>query len=93
MRILSVRALGASDLMVLDETERSLAARRDYRRELLAAFDVYKQNVLYGIDEETPETRGAVLSWYRKLLDLDPEAFREIPAPITAYLKGGDMNA
>ena len=93
MRILSVRALGASDLMVLDETEQSLAARRDYRRELLAAFDVYKQNVLYGIDEETPETRGAVLSWYRKLLDLDPAAFREIPAPITAYLKGGDMNA
>lgn len=93
MRILSVRALGASDLTVLDETERSLAARRDYRRELLAAFDVYKQNVLYGIDEETPETRGAVLSWYRKLLDLDPAAFREIPAPITAYLKGGDMNA
>ena len=93
MRILSVRALGASDLMVLDETERSLAARRDYRRELLAAFDVYKQNVLYGIDEETPETRGAVLSWYRKLLDLDPTAFREIPAPVTAYLKGGDTNA
>lgn len=93
MRILSVRALGASDLTVLDETERSLAARRDYRRELLAAFDVYKQNVLYGIDEETPETRGAVLSWYRKLLDLDPEAFREIPAPVTAYLKGGDTNA
>lgn len=93
MRILTVRALGASDLTVLDETERSLAARRDYRRELLAAFDVYKQNVLYGIDEETPETRGAVLSWYRKLLDLDPEAFREIPAPITAYLKGGDTNA
>lgn len=93
MRILSVRALGASDLMVLDETERSLAARRDYRRELLAAFDVYKQNVLYGIDEETPETRGAVLSWYRKLLDLDPAAFREIPAPVTAYLKGGDTNA
>ena len=93
MRILSVRALGASDLMVLDETERSLAARRDYRRELLAAFDVYKQNVLYGLDEETPETRGAVLSWYRKLLDLDPAAFREIPAPVTAYLKGGDTNA
>lgn len=93
MRILSVRALGASDLTVLDETERSLAARRDYRRELLAAFDVYKQNVLYGIDEETPETRGAVLSWYRKLLDLDPAAFREIPAPVTAYLKGGDTNA
>ena len=93
MRILSVRALGASDLTVLDETERSLAARRDYRRELLAAFDVYKQNVLYGIDKETPETRGAVLSWYRKLLDLDPAAFREIPAPVTAYLKGGDTNA
>lgn len=93
MRILSVRALGASDLTVLGETERSLAARRDYRRELLAAFDVYKQNVLYGIDGETPETRGVVLSWYRKLLDLDPAAFREIPAPVAAYLKGGDTNA
>lgn len=93
MKILSVRPLRVPDLTALGETEESLTARRDYRRELLAAFDVYKQNVLYGIDEETPETRGAVLSWYRKLLDLDSEAFREIPAPVTAYLKGGDTNA
>lgn len=93
MKILSVRSLRVPDLTVLGETKESLAARRDYRRELLAAFDVYKQNVLYGIDEETPETRGAVLSWYRKLLDLDPEAFEEIPTPVAAYLKGGDTNA
>ena len=93
MKILSVRSLHATDLTALGETKESLTARRGYRRELLAAFDVYKQNVLYGIDAETPETRGAVLSWYRKLLDLDPAAFREIPAPVTAYLKGGDTNA
>lgn len=93
MKILSVRSLHATDLTALGETKESLTARRGYRRELLAAFDVYKQNVLYGIDEETPETRGVVLSWYRKLLDLDPAAFREIPAPVTAYLKGGDTNA
>lgn len=93
MKILSVRSLHATDLTALGETKESLTARRGYRRELLAAFDVYKQNVLYGIDEETPETRGAVLSWYRKLLDLDPAAFREIPAPVTAYLKGSDTNA
>lgn len=93
MKILSVRSLHATDLTALGETKESLDARRGYRRELLAAFDVYKQNVLYGIDGETPETRGAVLSWYRKLLDLDPAAFREIPAPVTAYLKGGDTNA
>ena len=93
MRILSVRPVGTADLTPLTATEVSTRARRDARRRLLAAFDVYKQNVLYGIDEETPETRGTVLTWYRKLLDLDPEAFREIPAPITAYLKGGDMNA
>ena len=93
MKILSVRPIGAADLKPLAATGVSAAARRDERRRLLAAFDIYKQNVLYGIDGETPETRGAVLTWYRRLLDLDPAAFREIPAPITAYLKGGDTDA
>lgn len=93
MRILSVRTIGAADLAPLAATGASVTARRDERRRLLAAFDVYKQNVLYGIDGETPETRGTVLTWYQKLLDLDATAFAEIPAPIAAYLKGGDTDA
>lgn len=93
MRILSVRPVGTADLTSLTATEVSARARRDARRRLLAAFDVYKQNVLYGIDEETPETRGTVLTWYRKLLDLDAAAFSEIPTPVAAYLGGGDTDA
>ena len=93
MKILSVRPLVASDLSALASTDESLRARREYRRKLLAAFDIYKQNVLYGINGETPEIRGSVLTWYAKFLDLDASAFTEIPAPVAAYLKGGDTNA
>lgn len=92
MRILSVRPLDASDLTGLAPTGASLEARRALRRKLLAAFDVYKQNVLYGIDEETPEIRGTVLTWYRKLLDLELSALTEVPAPIAAYVEGGDIH-
>ena len=93
MRILSVRPVGTADLTPLAATEVSVQARRDERRRLLAAFDIYKQNVLYGIDGETPETRGTVLTWYRKLLDLDAAAFAEVPAPVAAYLTGGETDA
>lgn len=93
MKILSLRTLTGADVAALGNNAVSLTARREYRKRLLAAFDIYKQNVGYGIIEETPEIRGAVLAWYQNLLDLDASAFTEIPAPVAAYLEGGVSHA
>lgn len=93
MKLLSVRTLCATDLAHLSRTGESLTARRQWRQELLGAFDVYKQNVLYGIDEETPEKHGTVLIWYRALLELESWALTEVPTEVAAYLKGGDGRA
>ena len=93
MRILSLRTLTGADVTALDRTSSALSVRREYRKRLLSAFDIYKQNVGYGIIEETPETRGAVLTWYRNLLDLEPRAFTAIPSCVAAYLAGGESHA
>lgn len=93
MKLLSVRTLREADLSHLSQTRESLTARRQWRRELLSAFDVYKQNVLYGIDEESPEKHGTVLAWYHALLELEPWALAEVPTEVVAYLKGGDGRA
>lgn len=56
------------------------------RAKLLDGFDKYKTNVLYGIKNEDSATREIVLAWYNKLLDLNPEAIKNVPSVIQYYL-------
>lgn len=62
---------------------------RRIRRELLDAFDIYKINVLYGIETETDEEREEILKWYQLMLGLpeDISIYKEIPGKIKHYLK------
>ena len=70
--------------------------RDDVRRQrarYLRAFDIYKSNVLYGVDTETEEEKAAVLAWYQTLLDLpslataeDVPEFPETPEGVEKYL-------
>ena len=59
---------------------------RSQREPLLKAFDVYKSNVYYGIEEETEEEHKEVVSWYKDLLDLKDNAFTNIPERVNRYL-------
>ena len=61
---------------------------RKKREKLLKAFDIYKSNIMYGIDFETELEHLNVVSWYSLLLDLEEDAFINIPAKIARYLYG-----
>ena len=60
--------------------------KRSKRKLLLKAFDIYKTNVQYGIEDDTQ--RDMILYWYHALLDLEDWAFDEnrIPKQIRRYL-------
>ncbi len=93
MRIDAVRPLCISDLPSLSDTTLDMRACRQMRAPLLAAFDVYKSNVAYGILAETAAEHKAVALWYRHLLDLEPAAFTAVPAAVAQYVTGEVMQA
>jgi hypothetical protein len=58
---------------------------RESRVPVLKAFDIYKSNVAYGIETETPEQHQSIEEWYQSWLDL-PEvvvAGQEVVFPVT----------
>ena len=70
-------------------TEYERKQLRAKRKSLLEAFDKYKTNVQYGIVEETQEQHETVLAWYHGMLELDREAFDNVPDCITYYVQKG----
>lgn len=61
-----------------------LAQKRDERKSLLEAFDKWEKAVLRGRQEDS----FTIMSWYYSLLNLEDEAFIEIPDEIKYYLTG-----
>ena len=84
MKVLSARKLKMSGLAAFAHLAEETSVKRDIRRDLLSAFDIYKQNVVYGILDETQADRETVLRWYRALLDLDETAFSEVHPAVAA---------
>ena len=60
---------------------------REQRKSLLKAFDIYKTNVQYGIENETEEEHQYILEWYQGILNLNIEYFKwdNIPEKIKYY--------
>ena len=86
MKIIGRKMIGTDSLQGLAGTSAELIAKRQIRKPLLEAFDIYKSNVYYGIVSETEEEHAAVLAWYRKLLDLDDDSLKVVPDEIARYL-------
>lgn len=85
MKILSKAKITAENLK--DFTgEALLLAKRGLRKSLLKAFDIYKANVFYGIEEETEGEKAEILIWYQNLLDLNIRAFETVPGRIKRYV-------
>lgn len=62
---------------------------RRIREDILKAFDIYKANVIYGIESETEKEHEEILNWYKAMLDLpeDVEIYQSAPEKIRRYLK------
>ena len=58
-------------------------ARRE-RAKKLEAFDIYKTNVLYGIETETAEEKEDIQNWYQAWLDF-PETITAETYPHMVY--------
>ena len=87
MRVLSTRNITTADLAVLSGTEVSVQAKRQLRKPILDAFDIYKSNVYYGVVTETDAEHYEILYWYQFLLDLDEYALNNVPKAIAKYIK------
>ena len=61
-------------------------AKRQLREPLLSAFDTHKASVIYEGKKETSEEKDKVLAWKQSLLDLDTNAFKDIPQNVKYYL-------
>lgn len=75
----------ASDLKYFSGEEKT-ELKRQLRKPLLSAFDVYKTNVLYGIIEEEQEVNAKIKQWYKSLLNLEDEAFFQVPEEVENYI-------
>lgn len=65
--------------------QNKLQELRHRRIKLLKMFDIYKTNVNYGIIKETEEDNNTILKWYQNILDLQEEAFNNVPEEILKY--------
>lgn len=69
--------------------ERALTSNehlRNRRMVIFKAFDIYKENVNYGIVEESQERHEQILAWYHKCCDLDRNALENVPVEVAKYL-------
>ena len=60
-------------------------AKRQLRKPLLNALDVYDKNVSKGRVTETAEEKQTVDGWYKAICDLKDDAFKNIPSVVRKY--------
>lgn len=85
MEIIGISKLGAKDANKVYGEER-LNLFRTVRKDLLKAFDIYKSNLSFGIEIQSELEITEVKNWYKKLLDLESEAFFTVPCQVKKYL-------
>lgn len=61
-------------------------AKRQVRKSLLSALDIYDKNVSKGRITETQDEKIIVDRWYNAILDLEEWAFNDIPAKVKRYM-------
>ena len=73
-------------MSVIDRANHTQEVLRKKRAKLFKAFDIYKDNINYGLIEETQEIHDKLVAWYQLCLDLDYGAITEYPEELQKYL-------
>ena len=73
-------------MSVLERANRTPEILRNKRKRLFKAFDIYKQNVAYGLEQESQETHKRIATWYQNCLELNYDAINNFPQEIQKYL-------
>ena len=71
---------------LLENAKRNIEVLRNKRARLFKAFDIYKENVNYGLIQEDEETHNKLTAWYLNCLELDYESITNCPSEIERYL-------
>lgn len=69
-----------------ERAKRTPEVLRKQRAKLFKAFDIYKENVNYGLINETQETHDKLVVWYNACLDLNYETINNCPSELERYL-------
>ena len=82
------RVIGIDDLDDINESlpqEQAKNVKRQLRKPLLNALDVYDKNVSKGRIAESEEEKQVVDGWYKRICDLEDDAFKHIPVCVGKY--------
>lgn len=71
---------------LLQSANTSNTLLREKRAKAFKAFDIYKQNVNYGLISETKAKHTEIVEWYNNCLDLVQESIENIPDEIKQFL-------
>ena len=74
------------DKRLYERAKHDLGYLRTKRARLFKAFDIYKENVNYGLISEDEQTHERLATWYHKCLELDFEAIDNCPSELEKYL-------
>jgi hypothetical protein len=61
-------------------------AKRQLRKPLLTAYDTHKTNVVYDGKIESAKEHEEMIVWKQRILDLETQAFNNIPNILKYYL-------
>lgn len=59
---------------------------RQKRKKLLPAWDKLIGNANFGVKTISEERKAELIAWHQSVLDLDKEAFENIPEEVAYYL-------
>ena len=78
---------------VVERAKNSAKVLRQERARVFKAFDIYKQNVNYGLVEENEQEHENIKNWYNAFLDLTDNgiiqaknAIENVPEKVKKYL-------
>ena len=71
---------------LLENAKHDLSVLRNQRSRLFKAFDIFKENVNFGITPLSDERKYEIIMWYSKCLELDYQAINNPPSEIVRYL-------
>ena len=86
MKIISRKSVTLDTVGGLPDDKRA-SVLRSMRKPLLAAFDIYKGNIRYGLQSETEAEHDSIVKWYTDILDLNPDAINNVPAGVAKYAR------
>lgn len=83
-----IRPINADDLSNLSCAKEEVYkdAKRQLRKPILKAMDVYKTNVMFGEETNSLMENQSIREYKKRLLALDEGALKEIPQKIKYYM-------